>query len=71
MLLLCTRTERKNLSDRLKYFGEARGRASSTGAGALVRVSGEGEGEGSDGGCSVSLLGLGKRGKVSIYTSGG
>jgi len=24
-----------------------------------------------DGGCSVSLLGLGKRGKVSIYTSGG
>jgi len=28
-------------------------------------------GWGWDGGCSVSLLGLGKRGKVSIYTSGG
>jgi len=59
----------------LKYFGEARGRASSTWAGALVRVSREGEGEGAGerggGRCSVSLLGLGKRGKVTIYTSGG
>jgi len=57
------------LSDRLKYFGEARGRASR----ALVRVSREGEGEGEGVGRRVlfSLLGLGKRGKVSIYTSGG
>jgi hypothetical protein len=42
-------------------------------AGALVRVSREGEGEGEGVGRQVlfSLLGLGKRGKVSIYTSGG
>jgi len=61
------------LSDRLKYFGEARGRASSTGVGALVRVSREGEEEGVGVGRRVlfSMLGLGKRGKVSIYTSGG
>ena len=59
----------KNLSDRLKYFGEARGRAYSTGVGALVRVSREGEGVGRR--VIFSLLGLGKRGKVSIYTSGG
>ena len=56
MLLLCTRTERKNLFDRLKYFGEARGRASSTGAGALVRVSGDGEGEGEGEGVGRRVL---------------
>jgi hypothetical protein len=53
----------KNLSDRLKYFGEARGRASSTWAvlwlGTFFLASG-------------SLLGLDERGpKVSIYTSSG
>jgi len=47
------------LSDRLKYFGEARGRASSTGVGALVRVSREGEGEGV--GRRVLWLGLAER----------